>query len=291
MTGMSAWSPGDPAAGSYQRATTDEPGYYGNKLGAIQPFDSRLVAAISMQFSVGPMQVMVEKGSAAGLDQLVKASGRRLKRAGYKCGPPYRTEVAGLADGRGRTFIKKPKFRKPVGESFLQLFAMPLPYSVVLTVPEAQAEMARNLGPIRIDPPAPPAIVPLTWIPVPDLPDVSEKLILSVPGMRLTAMITREPVTASTDQFVMDCRYGITSRQGNAAMDQGQPDTFLGGQYCIRHTFVHGGGTRSAVRSEYWWAGVVAGYGVQIFVLGTQTIIDAEQARRLMDFVVFIPPN
>jgi hypothetical protein len=291
MTGMSAWSPGDPGASSDQPTTTDRPGFYRNKLGAIWPSNSRLTAAISMQFSIGPMQVTIERAGAAGLDELAKASGRRLRRAGYKCGPLFRTEVVGLADGRGRTFIKKPKFRKPAGESILQLFALPLPYCITLTVPEVQAEMARNLGPIRIDPPAPPAISPLTWIPVPDLPGIGEKLILTVPDMRLTAMITSDPVTASTDQFAMDCLYGITTRLGNAAMGEAQPDTFLGGQYCIRRTFVHGGGTGSAVRSEYWWAGAVAGYGVQIFVLGTKTIIDVEHARQLMDFVALIPPN
>jgi len=288
---MSDWSPVDSGSSSYSRATTGGQGFYRNKLGAVWPSDSRLVAAVSMQFSIGPMQVTVENGSAAGLDELAKAMGKRLHRAGYKCGPLFRTEVAGIADGRGRTFIKKTKFRKPTGESFLQLMAMPLPYSIVLTVPEAQAEMARNLGPIRIDPPAPPAISPLTWIPVPDLRGIGEKLILTVPGMRLTAMITSDPVTASSEQFATDCLYDITTRLGNTAMGEGQPDTFLGGQYCIRRTFVLGGGTGSTVRSEYWWAGVVAGYGVQVFVLGTKTIIDAEQARQLMDFVVFIPPN
>jgi len=112
-----------------------------------------------------------------------------------------------------------------------------------------------------------------------------------VRGIRLTAMITRDPVTASSDQFAMDSLQGISSRLGNTAVSEGQPDTFLGGQYCIRHTFVLGGGTGSAVRSEYRWAGVVAGYGVQVFVLGTRTIINAESARRLMDYVLLIPPS
>ena len=288
---MPTWSPGDLEASSYPRTATGPPGVFRNKLGAVQPADSRLTPEISLRFSVGPMQVIVENATEPSLDQLVKTSGRRLKRAGYKCMPPYPVEVAGLADGRGRTVVKKRKLRQPAGESLLQLFAMPGPYSLVLTVPEAQAGLARNFGPVRIDPPAPPAIVPITSVPVPDLSDVSEQLILTVRGIRLTAMITPEPVTASSDQFAISSLQGITSRLRNTAVSEGQPDTFLGGQYCIRHTFVLGGGTGSAVRSEYWWAGVVEGYGVQVFVLGTRTIINAETARRLMDYVSLIPPG
>jgi len=291
MTGMPTWSPGDLEAHSYQRTATGPPGLYRNKLGAVQPADSRLTPEISLRFSVGLMQVIVENATEPSLDQLVKASGRRLRRAGYKCMPPYPTEVAGLADGRGRTSVKKRKLRQPAGEPLFQLFAMPGPYSLLLTVPEAQAGLARNLAPVRIDPPAPPAIVPITWIPVPDLSAVTEQLILTVRGIRLTAMITSEPVTASSDQFALSSLQSMASRLGNRAVSEGQPDTFLGGQYCIRHTFVLGGGTGSAVRSEYRWAGVVAGYGVQVFVLGTRTIIDAENARRLMDYVVLIPPG
>lgn len=291
MAGMPTWSPGDPEASSYQRTAAGPPGLYRNKLGAVQSAGSRLAPEISLRFSVGPMQVIVENATEPSLDQLVKASGRRLKRAGYKCMPPYQTEVAGLANGRGRTVVKKRKLRQPAGEPLLQLCAMPGPYSLFLTVPEAQARLARDFGPVRIDPPAPPAIVPITWMLVPDVSAVSEQLILTVRGIRLTAMITREPVTASSDQFAMTSLQGMISRLGNAAVSEGQPDTFLGGQYCIRHTFVLGGGTSSPVRSEYWWAGVVAGFGLEVFVLGTRTIINLEDARRLMDYVLVIPPS
>lgn len=291
MTGMPSWSQGDLEASSYQRAATGPPGLYRNKLGAVQPAGSRLTPEISLRLTVGPMQVIVENATGSNLDQLVNASGRRLKRAGYKCMPPYPTAVAGLADGRGRTAVKKRKLRQPPGEPLLQLFAMPGPHSLMLTVPEAQAALARNVGQVRIDPPAPPAIVPITWMPVPDLSAVSEQLILTERGIRLTAVITPEPVTASGDQFAMSSLQAMSGRLGNTAVSEGQPDTFLGGQSCLRHTFVLGGGTGSAVRSEYRWAGLVAGYGVQVFVLGTRTIIDAESARRLMDYVVLIPPS
>ena len=57
----------------------------------------------------------------------------------------------------------------------------------------------------------------------------------------------------------------------------------------MRHTFVHGGITAGdVVRSEYWWAGVVMERGIQVFVLGTRSIIDLDQARRLQDLAVLV---
>lgn len=291
MAGNPTWSPGDPQASSAPRTAAGKPGVYRNRLGAIQPFGSHLSPEISLRFTVGPAAAVLENAPSSGLDQLVKTSGKRLKRAGYRCMPPYPAEVAGFPGGRARTIVKKKKLRQPAGEPLLQMCAMSGPYSFVLTVPEAQAALGREIGPVRIDQPAPPAIVPVTWLPVPDLSMVGEQLILTARGLRLTAMITRDPVTASSDQFAMSCLQDMGSRLGNMAVNEAQPDTFLGGQYCVRHTFVLGGGTGSTVRSEYWWAGVVAGHGVQIFVLGTKTIIDLEHARRLRDFAVLIPPG
>ena len=225
------------------------------------------------------------------LDELVKVSGGRLRREGYKFQPLFRTEVAGLGEGIGRVGVTKPKFRKPPGQPMLQLFALAAQHLFQLTVPEAQAEAARNFGPVRIDQAAPPALVPIVWMPVHDWSLFSEQLVLTERGIRLTATITTNPVSLSSDQYAITCLQGRASQLRNMAVNDGRPDTFLGGQYCIRHTSVLGGGIGSAVRSGYLWAGVVAGYGVQITVVGTQTIIDLDRARQLMNCVVLIPPG
>jgi hypothetical protein len=267
-------------------------GLYRNKFGALLPPGRDRAPEISLQFNIGNLHARVETTTESSLDQLVSATGKRLKRTGYSFKPPFMADVAGFADGRGRVVAKKKKGRQPAGQPLLQLFAMPAPYSFFLTVPEAQAGLVREIGRVTVDQAAPPAIVPIVRMGVPNVAAVAEQLVLTERRARLTAIITRDPVTASSDQFVMTCLQGITSQMKNPAVNEGQPDMFLGGQYCIRHTFVIGGASASStVRSEYWWAGVVAGYGVQIFVAGTKSIIDLDQARGLKDTVVLIPPD
>ncbi|MGH3159399.1 MAG: hypothetical protein ACRDNF_22885 [Streptosporangiaceae bacterium] len=103
------------------------------------------------------------------------------------------------------------------------------------------------------------------------------------------------PGTATSPPGPYRNKLGALQPSGRGAtaeisVNEGEPDMFLANQYCIRHTFVTGGvKAGSAVRSEYWWAGVVAGYGVQIFVVGTKSIIDLDQARGLKDAVVLSP--
>lgn len=307
---MPTWSPGDAEASAGPGTATGPSGQYRNKLGALQPFGRDPAPEISLQFSVGRLHVAVATATESTLDQLVRASGKRLKRAGFSCLPPFPVEVAGFADGRGRVVTRKKKGRRPAGEPEFQVIAMSRPYSLTLTVPEAQADLVGDFGPVTVDQAAPPAIVPIVRIPVPGttvpgttvpgttvppatMPGatvVGERLILTERRARLTAMITREPVTASSDQYAMACLQEVTSRTKDIAISEGQPDTFLGGQYCLRRTSVVGGvKAGSSVRSEYWWAGVVAGYGVQIIVAGTKSIIDLDQARGLKDAVVLIP--
>jgi hypothetical protein len=290
MTDMPTWPPGNPEASARPGTVTGQPGPYRSRLGALQAPGRETIPEISLQFSIGILHVLVETAGEPSLDQLVRAKGKRLGRAGYSCQPPYPAEFAGFPDGLGRVVAKKKKGRRPAGEPQLQLYARPGPYSLTLTVPQAQAGLTRDFGPVTIDQVAPPAIVPIVRMAVPNGSAVGERLILTERGARLTAMVTQEPVTASSDQFAMSCLQAIASRMKDMAVNEGQPDVFLGGQYCIRHTFVIGGvKAGSAVRSEHWWAGVVAGYGVQIFVVGTKSIIDPDQARRLKDTVVLIP--
>ena len=45
------------------------------------------------------------------------------------------------------------------------------------------------------------------------------------------------------------------------------------------------------VRSEFWWAGVAARRGIQIFALGTKSIIDPGQARQMANLTGLLPPG
>jgi len=290
MTGMPTWSPGDPEASAYPGAAAGASGVYRNKFGALLPPGQGSVPDISMQFNLGHLHVVLEPAAEPSLDKRMATTAKRLKRAGYSCQPPYPAQIAGFTDGRARVVTKKKKGRRPAGEPQLQLYAMAGPYSLVLTLPEAQSGLASSFGPVAIDPAAPPAIVPIVRMGVPNPSQVAERLILTGRRARLTAIMTRDPVTASSDQFATSCLQGITGQMKDVAVNEGQPDMFLGGQYCIRHTFVIGGvKAGSAIRSEHWWAGVVGGYGVQIFVTATKSIIDLDQARGLKDTVVLIP--
>jgi hypothetical protein len=292
MIGMSTWAFEEPASGGSPGTATGAAGMYRNRLGAVLPGGRGTAPEISLQFSMGVMHVAVRTATDPSLDKLVGTVGKRLKRAGYSCQAPYPTQFGGFADARGMVAVKKKKGRQPAGESVVQLYGMAGPYSVGLTVPEAQAGLVGSFGPITIGQVHPPAIVPIVRMGVPNVAAVGEKVILTEKQAKLTAMITRDPVTMSTEQFADSCLQGIMGRLRGAEVNEGQPDMFLGGQYCMRRTFVIGGVShRTAVRSEYWWAGVVAGYGVQIFVAGTKSIIDLNHAGGLKDAVVLIPPD
>lgn len=286
---MPTWPTGDPRASTYPEAKT---GTYRNKLGAVLPPGRDTMPEISLRFSVGNLELAVDAAATSSVDKLVSRTGRNLKRAGYSVQKPYPAEFAGLADGRGRVVTKKKKRRRAAGQPLLMLYAVPGPYSVMLTVPQREEGLITSFGPVTVEQAAPPAIVPIVRVGVPDVSAVAEELKLTEPRARLTAMITRDPVTVSTDEFAMSTLQKIMRGLKGAAVNEGQPDMFLGGQYCIRHTFVLGGTAMGTpVRSEYWWAGVVAGHGVQIFVVGTRSIIDMNQARGLKDAVVLIPPG
>jgi hypothetical protein len=294
MTAMPSWSPGDPEAIARRRTTDGVPGItpFRSMLGATQPAHHLDPPEISLRFRVGEVHIVLEPAATSSVDHFVDITGKRLKRRGYSCGPPYSTEVAGFADGRGRVVARKKKFRRPASEPQLQLYTMIRPYSLVLTVAEGQAGRAREFGPIMLDAPVAPAINPVVRLLAADRSPVEETIVLTRRNARLTAVISPRPVTTSNDEFAMASLENIRSRLPNMAVGDWQPDVFLGGRPCVRHTFVHGGvQAGGVVRSEFWWAGVVAERGIQIFVLGTKSIIDQDQARRLQDLVVLVPSS
>jgi len=291
MTAMPSWSPGDPEATVYRRETDGGPGSpFRSLLGAVQPFAVGASPEASLRFKIRDVHVVLEPSATTSVDDFAETVGKRLKRRGYSCGPTSPSPVAGFAEGRARVVVKKKKLRTPAGQPQLQLYALVGPYSLMLTVAEAQAGLAHAFGPIAVYPPVPPSITPVVQMPGADTSVVEEKLILTRGDTRLTAVIAPGPVTMSTDQYAMARLESMRSRLPNMAVGDWQTDAFLGGRGCLRNTFVHGGGN-AVIRSEYWWVGVVMNRGIQIFVLGTKTIIDLDQAHRLQDLVVLVPPG
>lgn len=294
MTVMPSWPAGDPEAIGGRRTTDGATGHepFRSLLGAIPPADDLGPPEISLRFKIGDVHLVLEPAATTSVDDFVDITGRRLRRRGYSCGLPCRAEVAGFADGRARVVAKKKRFRRPAGEPQLQLYTLTGPYSLILTVTEAQAGLAAGLGPIRLDPPPSPAITPVVQMPAVGGSAVEEKLILTRRNVRLTAVVSPGLVTTSTDDFAITRLESMRSQLPDMAVGDWQPDVFLGGWPCARQTFVHGGvRPGEVVRSEYWWAGVVMDRGIQIFVLGTKAIIDLDQARRLQGLAVLVPPG
>jgi hypothetical protein len=237
-----------------------------------------------MQFTLPGLHIAAEPAEA-GLDEFVAAMRRSLKARGFRCGPAYPTPVAGSPDGRGCVVIRKKRNRRPPGEPQLQLYTMAGPFSLVITISEAHDQLAEAIGPVWLYPPAPPVVTPVTAIPSADLSSVEEMLIITRGNARLTAVVSAGLVQAPADQFVTASLSSLQSRNPNMAVGGWQHDVFLGGQPCIGYAFVHGGSLGAPVRSEFWWAGVVADRGIQLSVVGTKSIIDLDQARRLRDLV------
>lgn len=288
MTVQPSGSPGDAGAVARWRAPVPNgpPGTapFRSFIGALAPGRRPGSPQVCLQFRLPGVHIAAEPATV-GLDDFAAAMRKRLKARGFHCGPAYRTPVAGFPDGRGCVVSRKKKRRAPPGERQLRLCTMAGPFSLVITISESHYEAAESIGPIWLTPPAPPAVTPVVRIPAADLSSVEERLIISQGTARLTATVSPGLVAEPPGQFVTA---GLSRRQSqdpNMAVSGWQHDVFLGGQPCIGHAFVHGGQLGEAVRSEFWWAGVVAGRGVQISVLGTKSIIDPEQARRLRDLV------
>jgi hypothetical protein len=294
MTVPPLWSPGSPETAVRWRAPVPDgpPGTapFRSFIGAVPPGDRAGVPQISMQFTLPGLQVTVEP-AAVGLDDFTEMLRRRLKGRGFHCGPAYQTPVAGYPDGRGRVVIRKKRGRAPQGEPQLQLYTLAGPFSLVITISEAHDELAAGIGPIWLYPPTPPAATPVVQIPAADLSSVTEALTITQGSARLTATVWPGMVEVPPEQFVAARLRQLQGENPTMAVGGWQHDVFLGGQPCIGHAFVHGSRVGENVRSEFWWAGVVAGRGVQVSVVGTKSIITLEQACRLRDLVTPVWPG
>jgi hypothetical protein len=263
----------------------DGAGPFRNVLGAVQPQAGRGKPDISLRFNVQGLSIVLQPASS--LDAYIEITRKRLKRRGWSCGAPYQAGVLGF-DGRARLIRRKRKaFRRPAGPPEVQSYAMVGPYALTVTVAQGQADLATSFGPLRIDPAPSPIVTPVVQLPAP-ASAVEEKLTITQGSARLTSLVVRGAVAMSTEQFVATS-LGIMQRQTpNLAVGDYQPDVFLGGWPCVRQTFVHGG-AQSLVRSEFWWAGVVAERGIQVSVSGTKSIISQHEARELQSLVALIP--
>ena len=289
MTAPPSWPPSGQDAASRWRTEGAGGGYgfaaYRNLLTAAPMGGSISPSEISLRFQSGPLHVAVEP-TPLPLDQFVETVRKRLRRGGFSCGPASQAPVAGFPDGRVQVVTKKKRRGSQAGEPQLQFYALAGPYAVMLTVAQAQAGLAQAFGPIQLYPGVPPAITPIVQLPVPDPAAVEERLILGRADVRLTALAAAGQVTASAEEYAMTSLATMLSHSPTLKVGDRQPDAFLGGWPCLRHTFVHTGASlRDPVRSEFWWAGVAAGRGMQIFALGTKSIIDLEQARQMANLV------
>lgn len=250
----------------------------------VQPF------AISQRFTIGKIAVGVE-AARGDLQQRAETAGKLLKRSGYTAGPASPASVAGYA-GLARVISVKKRSKRPAGQPILQMYTILGPYSVTLSVPLDAAGAERSLGQITLSPAAAPVMCPVVRIPGASASAVEEKIKITWDRVRLSALVSPGRLTSSTDEFAMTSLATLRARLPDMAVDNWQPDVFLGGQPCLRDTFLHGvSNTKSLVRSEYWWAGVVNGRGIQVFVTATRSIISLDEARPLTGAVVLLPPE
>jgi hypothetical protein len=245
--------------------------------------------AVTMQFTVGPLTAMVEI-ARGDVQQRAASAGKRLGRRHYMVGPVTPDNVAGYG-GLSRIVCAKKWRNRPAGQPLVQMYAIVGPYALTLTLPQTSAGLERSLGQVNLFPPAPPVITPIVRISGASASAVKEKVTITRDWAKLTALVSAGTVNQSTDEFAMASLNTMRSQLRDLAVDQWQPDVFLGGQPCVRDTFLRGGMNRDAVRSEYWWAGVVNGRGIQLFVSATKSIISFDEARPLSDVVVLLPPD
>lgn len=297
MTAPPLWSPGDPDATIHPsaRAREGERVAFKNLLGVVplympgQPGFQINRATITLQFTVGPASLAVETaaGSPEQFAETVRKRMRRRRRS-YSFGPTYPAEVAGYP-GLARVITARKRRRLPASAPVIQMYTVLGPYAVMVTTP--QGPTPPGVGRVGLYPAAPPVTSPVVRLPAADPLSVEEKLTIVRGGIRLTGLVSPGRVVSSTEEFAMNTLNTLRSRVRDLAVDNWQPDVFLGGQPCIRDTFLRGGLRGDPVRSEFWWAGVVNGRGIQLFVSGTKSIINMDEARPLRDVVVLLPPD
>jgi hypothetical protein len=307
MTAPPSWPPSDPEAAApslIPAAETERPSFR-SVLGVTQfsvvtavtpagpvgqPGLQVNPGTITQQFTMGPQTLAVQPASGSA-EQLAETARQRLRRRGrYAFGPTYPAQVAGYP-GLARVIEGKKRGRGPGSPPVIQMYTLVGPYGVMVTLSGPTAETAPGLGPVRLYPAAPPVISPIVRLPGTDLLTVEEKLTVTRGNIKLTAIVSPGQVTSSTDEFAMRVLAELRSQIRDLAVDNWQSDVFLGGQACVRDTFLRGGMRGDPVRSEIWWAGVVNGRGIQLFVSGLKSIIGLAEALPFRDVVVLLPPD
>jgi hypothetical protein len=246
-------------------------------------------ATISQQFTVGPVSLVVQAATGSP-EQLAETARKRMRRRrrGYTFGPTYPAEVAGYP-GVARVISTRNRRRLPPSPPMIQMYTIVGPFGVMVTSPQGLRVPA--IGSVGLYPAAPPVISPIVRLSGIDPLSVEEKLTISRGSMKLTGIVSARPVTSSTDDFAMGVLAKLRSQIPDLAVDNWQPDVFLGGHACVRDTFLRGGLRGSPIRNEFWWAGVIAGRGVQLLVSGTKSIINLQEAMPLRDVAVLLPPD
>jgi hypothetical protein len=299
MTAPPAWSSGEPepTARPDMPAPDGERVAFCNLLGVAQFAPAAPAASpgagpspLYQRFRVG--QVLVIVAADGGSAEQVAETARKRLGSPFKVGPTYPAQVAGYP-GLGRVVQAKATRYKPAGPPEVQTYAVVGPYSLTLTADEVNAGSVSTVGQVSLYPAAPPVITPIVRIPAADRYDVEERVIIHRDSVKLTAIVSPGRVAKSSEEFAVTIVDGMRSRLPNIAVDNWQPDVFLGGQPCIQGRFLHvGAGLFDArVRSEFWWAGVVGGRGIQVFVSDTKSVVTLDEARPLRDVVVLLPPD
>jgi hypothetical protein len=262
-------------------------------LGAVQrePYLRPLQA--TAEFAVGGLVLTLERaGPDAALDQFVATAHRHLKRQGYSCGRPAPAPVAGYGDGRAAVITPRRRSRWPGsaggerdGSPQIQLYALIGPYALTLTTEAAQADQARAFGPVRLDPPVPPAVTPVASLPAVSGTAVRERLRIRRPAGHLTAIVS--PGIASAEEYAAAQISALQQQMPRTVVSDARPDVFLGGRPCVRVTAVTPG-KGGPPSSEVWWLGVAEGRGVMFQAAAPDGDIAPEQAQRLRDLVILL---
>jgi hypothetical protein len=265
-------------------------------------------ATITLRFDVGPVSVTLETAKGDLWQVAEAARGKMLRRPGAYFAPNYYpwlgsdysrhglrysfepTSPAQVAGYPGLARVITVHTRNRMSQYGVQMYTVVGPYAVTLTAPHGQA--AHDLGRLRLYPAAPPVTTPVVRMPSVSADAVEEHLTMVRGNLRLTAAVAPGHVSISGQDFALAILADLRSRIPDLAAGDWEPDVFLGGQPCVRDTFVRGGlSGATAVRSEFWWAGVADGRGVEVFVTGRNSIIGLDDATPLRDVLVALPPD
>lgn len=238
---------------------------------------------IVQKFTAGQVSVTVRAalGDAA---QQADAARKNLRKT-FRAGPLSQADVAGYP-GLSRALTPK----KRGSEQIVQMYTVVGQCWLMLTLPEAAAGSERSLCPITLLPGPPPVMSPAVQIAGAGGQPVGEEITVRPGSLELRAIASPGPVSQSTADYAMASLAAVRARTPDAAVGGWQDDVFAGGWPAVRTTFLTGGGT-GIVRSQHWWAGVVNGRGIQLFVSGTKSIISLDEARPLHDLIVLMPPD